>query len=593
MARLAAAERRLADPSIRVLVVGEYKRGKSALVNALIDADVCPVDDDIATSVPTVVRWAERPEAFAVRRPPGGDGLEGDADANEPEPLREPLDLGELPDYASERGNPDNRRGLMYVDVGIPRDILSSGLQFEDTPGVGGLSSAHSAATRAALLLADAVLFVTDASQELTGPELTFLRWAVDRCPTVFSVLTKVDFYAEWERILGLNRGHLERTGLAMPMFPISTTLRRRGPRPGGPPMEGESGYRPLLEHLREEVTGEGERLAVRTAVRTQLAVLEQVEAPLRAERDAVADPGRGQEIAAGLARARERAERLGTGSAAWRQTMDDGVTDLTADIDFDLEDRFRRVRREAENLIDEMDPGKAWTEFESWLRQRMAAEISENYALVAERAEELAERVAEHFASAEGPIDLSLAVSSPDEAMGLGMETIEEMKEHVAKAALEGLGGSFHGTEILEMIGSIAGFAIASPVLAAVGLLMGGHAIREERERRLEGRREEAREVLQEYLDEVRFRVGKHSRDALRAVQRQIRDQFVALAEQLQRSASEALAAAQGALEADQQGRQRRLATAEEGLRRTGALRAGLLELAPEAAPRPGPATA
>ena len=44
---------------MRVLVVGEFKQGKSQLVNALVNAPVCPVDDDIATAVPTVVRHAE------------------------------------------------------------------------------------------------------------------------------------------------------------------------------------------------------------------------------------------------------------------------------------------------------------------------------------------------------------------------------------------------------------------------------------------------------------------------------------------------------------------------------------------------------
>jgi len=54
-ARLAATRDRLADDRVRVLVIGEFKQGKSQLVNALVRARVCPVDDDIATSVPTAV----------------------------------------------------------------------------------------------------------------------------------------------------------------------------------------------------------------------------------------------------------------------------------------------------------------------------------------------------------------------------------------------------------------------------------------------------------------------------------------------------------------------------------------------------------
>ena len=63
----AQTRKRLADPDVRVLVVGEFKQGKSQLVNALVNAPVCPVDDDIATAVPTVVRHAETTTVALVR----------------------------------------------------------------------------------------------------------------------------------------------------------------------------------------------------------------------------------------------------------------------------------------------------------------------------------------------------------------------------------------------------------------------------------------------------------------------------------------------------------------------------------------------
>src|SRR6187549_2993453 len=64
--RLEQTKRRLLDPSIRVIVVGEFKQGKSQLVNALVNAPVCPVDDDVATSVPTSVAYGEQPSAWVL-----------------------------------------------------------------------------------------------------------------------------------------------------------------------------------------------------------------------------------------------------------------------------------------------------------------------------------------------------------------------------------------------------------------------------------------------------------------------------------------------------------------------------------------------
>ena len=63
VSRLEHTTRRLSDPSVRVLVVGEFKQGKSQLINALVNAPVCPVDDDVATAVPMEVRYGAEPAA--------------------------------------------------------------------------------------------------------------------------------------------------------------------------------------------------------------------------------------------------------------------------------------------------------------------------------------------------------------------------------------------------------------------------------------------------------------------------------------------------------------------------------------------------
>src|SRR5262245_60029958 len=115
--RLHSTRIKLADPNVRVLVVGEVKQGKSQLVNALVNASVCPVDDDIATSLPTVVRYAENPGVTLVR--------ESESDSGEPRPPeRTDVPIEQLSQYVSEAGNPGNRRQLTYAEVGIPRRIL-------------------------------------------------------------------------------------------------------------------------------------------------------------------------------------------------------------------------------------------------------------------------------------------------------------------------------------------------------------------------------------------------------------------------------------------------------------------------------------
>ncbi|MDT7612873.1 MAG: hypothetical protein QOF00_320, partial [Pseudonocardiales bacterium] len=163
-ARLVQTRKRLVDPNVRVLVVGEFKQGKSQLVNALVNAPVCPVDDDVSTAVPTIVKHAETTTVTLVR----------DRGENSP-PERTEVPSSQIAQYVSEAGNPGNRAMLTYAEIGIPRKLLAGGLVLVDTPGVGGLGSAHGAATMSALPSADAVLLVSDAAQEYTGPELEFL----------------------------------------------------------------------------------------------------------------------------------------------------------------------------------------------------------------------------------------------------------------------------------------------------------------------------------------------------------------------------------------------------------------------------------
>ena len=129
---------RVARTDTVVCVVGEFKKGKSALINALLGAPVCPVDDDLATMAVTVVRYAPEPGAI-VRRREGG------------ELIVEAIPADEAGRWVAERDGDDRRYGVEVVEVGLPDPFLERGIALVDTPGVGGLNAAHAAATLAFL----------------------------------------------------------------------------------------------------------------------------------------------------------------------------------------------------------------------------------------------------------------------------------------------------------------------------------------------------------------------------------------------------------------------------------------------------------
>src|SRR6185312_2183003 len=138
--RLANVQRRLDTPGIHIVVIGEFKKGKSSLVNALVGAPACPVDDDVATALPTYVRHGDQTSAQLV--------LDTDP------PRRHPVPLDEVRRYVVDAAVPDVEPGpagrppkVAGVEILLPRTMLAGGLVVVDTPGLGGLGSGHAAAS--------------------------------------------------------------------------------------------------------------------------------------------------------------------------------------------------------------------------------------------------------------------------------------------------------------------------------------------------------------------------------------------------------------------------------------------------------------
>jgi len=566
--RARQALQRLHNPRLRVLVVGEFKQGKSMLVNALVDAPICPIDDDISTSVPTVVRYADDPSSVILVR-----GARGSGDADERE-QRTQVAIEQLASYVSEAGNPGNHARLRYAEVGIRRHILADGLELVDTPGVGGLGSVHGSATMAMLPSADAVLLVSDAAAEYSRPELEFLRQAGLVCPNVACVLTKIDLYPQWQRIAELDRGHMRTAGIDAELLPTSSVLRLHAVRARDHALNAESGFPALVTFLRERVLGQSERLANRAAANDVVTIAAQLAAGMRAELAVCENPERAHQLDAELQQARQRADNLRDCGARWHQLLNDGIADLNADVDYDLRDRMRVIVREAETLLDGADPGKIWEQFAAQVEDQAAAATAANFLWASERARWLAAQVADLFAE-DGAQSLPQLRTASAAVPG----TIAEMdrpggeKFGVGQKAFIGLRGGYMGTLMAGMYSTFMGLTLLNPFSAAAGLLMGGKMMRDESRRLLDRRRMEAKNTVRRYVDDVSFQVGKQSRDMLRYMQRELRDHFMARSEELVRSAQESLIAAERALQAGEAERRQRIADLHAELERIAAL--------------------
>ncbi|HWS36848.1 MAG TPA: dynamin family protein, partial [Actinoplanes sp.] len=225
-----------------VVVVGETKRGKSSLINALLGVPgLSPVDAAVTTAaylsfVPGT--------AFSARAwLPGGEEIEIDS----------------LDEWA--RGKQRTRK----IEVTHPAPLLQY-LTLLDTPGAGGLDPVHATIALDAVRRATALLFVADASAPLSQPELDFLAAATERVDAVVFALTKIDAYPQWRTIAEDNRSLLQAHAprfAAAPWFPVSARLAElalTADPATRDTLAGESKV-PALQHALVELAGRGHQL--------------------------------------------------------------------------------------------------------------------------------------------------------------------------------------------------------------------------------------------------------------------------------------------------------------------------------------------
>ena len=569
-----------------VAVVGEFKQGKSALVNSLLSEALCPVDDHVATSVVTVVSHSSSPSVTVRRRGDDGTVMVEHADPA----LRRELITEAGDDAARVVGQgaaqgvvgvaAEARASIERVDIRVPNRLLSTGLVVVDTPGVGGLRPSHASATRAFLPSADALIFVTDATSELTATEVEFLREASAVCPDVVVALTKVDLFPQWRRIRDLDRGHLDRAGVEAPIFPVSFPLRLQAVRGGGAGVDAESGYPDLLGHLGGSVVPRARAGAVRRSVGDISRTLDTVASAARVELEALTDQESGAVRLAELSEARDRLAGLTEGGARWRTVLQDEVTDLSQDVTFRFRDRVRQALDAMDAAVDAADDKDALDAATEEMRSEVVAAVEAGFAEIEAGVSTVSSRVAEVL-GLEGidigtPEEIADAARDADAAWRDASDgSGDGSKAGDAFAVLRGAQG---GVLMLAVMGGLlpaaaASVVVAAPFMVGAGLLFGGKQVMDLRTQKRARARQRLKTTMRKSVDDVQFRVGAELGEALRAAQRHLRDELGRRIEEVHRTTAETVERLEAAATADESERRRRTRDLETRLARIGEL--------------------
>jgi small GTP-binding protein len=219
---LAASLERLREARANLVVLGEFKRGKSTLVNALVGSEIVPTGVLPLTAVVTAVRHGPQARCLVT--------LE---DGTQHEIARE-----QIADFATETANPQDARGAREITLELPAPLLAAGVQLVDTPGIGSVHAHNTATALEFLGQIDAAIVVLAADQPLAATEEALIRTAAARVPTLLFVLNMLDRLAPDERIASIDfvHGELRRILEGEPeVFPLSArtgdgveSLRRR-----------------------------------------------------------------------------------------------------------------------------------------------------------------------------------------------------------------------------------------------------------------------------------------------------------------------------------------------------------------------------
>jgi GTP-binding protein EngB required for normal cell division len=263
---------RVSEGRFYVACVGQFKRGKSTLLNALVGHDVVPTGFIPVTAVPTVIRFGDKLHARVRMR---------DASWRD-------IAMPDLKEYVTEELNPENKKGVDGAEVFVPSPLLSSGMCFVDTPGLGSVFTGNTATTQAFIPHIDAALVVVGADPPIAGEELALVEAVGKQVQDLILVINKSDRTSDPERAAAAKFTHeiLEKR-LHRPMgevFEVSASERmdKRGPL---------RDWEKLLESLHHLVEDSGRNIVRAACDRGLQRLSEQLAAIISEDRDALLRP--------------------------------------------------------------------------------------------------------------------------------------------------------------------------------------------------------------------------------------------------------------------------------------------------------------
>jgi hypothetical protein len=277
------------DQSYQVVVCGEFKRGKSSLLNAIVGQEgLFPVGSELTTATVMTLRWGPRPRVVAQTVTAAGT-------------VREEIDPADIDKYVTAADDAQAWR-VGQLDVELPHERLASGVILVDTPGLGGVDDVHSAITMAFLPSADAVVLLLPAHQPATVSELDFAKRLTAEQPAVIFTLAMADQSLDIQERVEATRArlssYLDVPPEALNILPVSAEEAWHARRTGDDRRLAASGLPALENQIWTTLVDQAAVRRLNAAVGTMTRLAQDATAPIASELAAMAGP---EELAAVL----------------------------------------------------------------------------------------------------------------------------------------------------------------------------------------------------------------------------------------------------------------------------------------------------
>ena len=214
--RLQELQQKLVRQQFNLVVMGQFKRGKSTFINALLGAEIAPTSIVPLTSIVTLLCFGPQPTAVV-------HFLDGRC---------EETTIPEIRHFVTEKENPRNHLGVKDVEVFYPCPHLRDGVRIIDTPGVGSVFNHNTEVAYAYLPNVDAGIFVVTADPPLSASEHRFLKEVRGYVDNLFFVLNKIDTVDQKDLDEALSfTADILQTDLKRPVkvWPVSARLALEG----------------------------------------------------------------------------------------------------------------------------------------------------------------------------------------------------------------------------------------------------------------------------------------------------------------------------------------------------------------------------